>query len=623
MEGIAKVRILLIHAEHFSYRPVEKALDEAEPITQQVPASFSNVLVVFTTVESPDEENPPLIITRAANEIEAVLKRVQASSLVIYPYAHLSSDLASPHTALEILKGLERELRARGLPVHRAPFGWYKEFSLKCYGHPLSELSREIKPIEARGRIKVEKKYYILTPEGKLLDVNSYTFKPGEEEFRVLVEKEALGKVLETEGHGRVHTYLRKFGFEWEPYSDHGHMRYEPHAVIIMDAVSRYAWKVANELGIPVFRVQGTNMFNLAVKAVKEHADLFGDRLYEFKVDKNRLVMRYAACHQQFAILKDWIISYKDLPLGMFELADSYRYEQRGELVLGFRMRRFHMPDLHILTRDIEEAKKICLLVRDKIVDEVNKVGRRYWLIINVTEDFLKNHFEFVHELVKRDGRPALVCIYPGIYYWVINVEFNIIDELGRPREIATFQIDIGNAQRFGIKYKDADGSEKYPVIIHTAIIGSVERYIYMLFDTAAKMEKEGKTPCIPLWVSPIQVRIIPVAKTHLDYALRVANIIASHGFRVDVDDRDESLGKKIRDAGIEWVPYIVVVGDREVKTETINVRMRCKGIQKSMKVNELLELLEEEHRGYPKVESSMPMLLSKRPVLPYIREAR
>ena len=623
MEGITVVRVLLIHAEYFSYRPIQRAIDEAESIEEEVGGPFNNALVVFTTVESSDDENPELIVSKAVNDIIDVANKVKASNIVIYPYAHLSSDLAPPSTALKILKQLEYALKEKGLEAHRAPFGWYKEFSLKCYGHPLSELSREIKA-EVERRIKVEKKYYILTPGGELIDVKDYKFKENEEEFKALVEKEALGKALETETHGRVYTYLRKFGFEWEPSSDHGHLRYEPHATVMIEAVSAYAWKVANELGIPVFRVRGTNMFNLAIKAVKEHADLYGDRLYELRVSKDRLVLRYAACHQQFSILKDWVLSYRDLPIGMFEVADSYRYEQRGELILGFRMRRFHMPDLHILTHDLEEAKKICLLVRDKIFEEVNKVNRNYWVILNVTEDFLNDHFEYLVELVKRDDRPALITVYPaGIYYWVLNVEYNIIDELGRPREIATFQIDIGNAKRFGIRFRDADGSEKYPVIIHTAIIGSIERYIYMLFDTAAKMEKEGKTPCIPTWIIPIQVRIIPIAKAHLDYAIDVAKKISEKGFRVDIDDRDESLGKRIREAGIEWIPYIVVIGDREVSTGTINVRMRCKDIQKSMKVDELIELLEEEVSGYPRVESSMPLFLSRRPALPYLREIR
>ncbi|HIP56530.1 MAG TPA: threonine--tRNA ligase [Ignisphaera aggregans] len=614
------MRLLLIHAEKFRYRVVQKAIDSAEAIDETRKSGlFTNALIVFTSIEEQDEKNIEEVVKEAANEIMNVKDKVKASTVVIYPYAHLSPNLASPSIAMKALELLEHELKLRGIEVHRAPFGWYKEFELHCYGHPLSELSRTIRPVSEKKRV-IEKKYFILTPRGELIKPEEYKFGENENEFRLLVEKEVFRKEIEG-GQGRVYYYLRKFGFEWESSSDHGHMRYEPHATVMVEAVAAYSWRVATSLGIPVFRVRGTNMFSLDLEPVRQHAELFGERMYEVRMDGDRFVLRFAACHQQFAILKDWVLSYKDLPLGMFEVADSYRYEQRGELVLGFRLRRFHMPDLHILTRDLEEAKSIAMKVRDKIVEEAKKLGREYQAIYNVTEDFLKEHFDYLVELVKREGKPVLVAVYPaGIYYWVINVEYVIIDELGRPREIATWQIDVGNARRFGIRYRDEKGEERYPVIIHTAILGSIERYIYMVFDTAARDEAQGKAPTLPTWLSPIQVRVIPVSRAHVDYAISIAKTLERHGIRVDVDDRDESLGRKIRDAGIEWIPYVVVVGDREVKTNTVNVRIRKTGVQKSMRLEELIELLEKELEGYPRVESALPLLMSKRPPLHYLQ---
>ncbi len=616
------MRILLIHAESFSYEALQKAIESAEEVSEdRKKASVTNALVAMCTVESVDERNPEEVAKRAAEEIASVAKKVGAQRIIVYPYAHLSPDLADPYTAKKVLELVENNIRNLGLEVIRAPFGWYKKFELKCFGHPLSELSRSIKPSEGVVRRAVEKEYLIMTPSGEVYDPRNYDFGD-DEEFRIVVEKEALRKELEG-GTGRVHYYLRKFGFEWEPMSDHGHMRYEPHADTIFEAVQRYSWLVAQSLGIPVFKVRGTNMFSLSFEPVRKHAELFGERMYEVRMDSDRFVLRFAACHQQFSILRDWVLSYKDLPLGMFEVADSYRYEQRGEIVLGFRVRKFHMPDLHILTKDLDEAVEIVLeKVMPTIHREAAKLGRKYIPIYNVTRDFFENHRDELLEFVKREGRPVLLVLYPaGIYYWVINVEYTIVDEMGRPREIATWQIDVGNAKRFGIKYQSSDGGEKHPVIIHTALIGSIERYIYMVFDTAARAEREGKPPTLPTWLAPIQVRVIPVSRNHLDYAIKVANEIKKKGFRVDVDDRDESLGKKIRDAGIEWIPYVVVVGDREVKTDTLNVRIRSSGIQKSMTLDELIELLEKEVEGYPRVEQSLPMYLSSRPSLPYLRQ--
>jgi len=617
------MHILLIHAKDFWYKAKEKAVDDADELTTDITEkAFENVLVIFTSVEESDESDVEGVVEKAVGEIISVYKNVGAKYILVYPYAHLSSSLAHPKVARVVLEKLAQKLSkeiGEGL-VHKAPFGWYKEFRLHCYGHPLSELSKHISvAVEAKRRV-IEKKYFILVPEGVLLKPEEYKF---DDEFRVLVEKEVFKKEVEG-GQGRVYHYLRKFGFEWEELSDRGHMRFEPHATTILEAVSMYSWHTANSLGIPVFRVKGTNMFGLHAEPVRQHAELFGERMYEVKMNGDKFILRFAACYQQFSILKDWVLSYKDLPLGMFEVADSYRYEQSGELVLGFRLRRFHMPDLHILTKDLEEAKSITLKVREKIVEEAKKVGREYLAIYNVTEDFLNTNFNYIVELVKNEGKPVLLVVYPaGIYYWVINVEYIIIDELNRPREIATWQIDVGNAKRFNIKYVDENGNEKCPVIIHTAILGSIERYIYMVFDTIAKNERRGTPPTLPLWLSPIQVRIIPVSQEQLDYAIKIAQALLSKGFRVDVDDRNEGLGKKIRDAGIEWIPYVVVIGVREVKTNTLNVRIRIEGTQRVMTLDELISLLEKEMEGYPKIDMTMPMLISKRPTLSYIQQLR
>lgn len=616
------MRLLFIHAKMFMYNIVSKAVDEADDITDDVihGKELNNVLVVFTSIESSDEKAPEIVVEKACEEILDVYKKVKADSILLYPYAHLSYSLASPYRAREILNNLYRSLLKRNVRVYKAPFGWYKEFLIHCYGHPLSELSRHIEVDQVMQKKVIEKKFYIMTPNGMIYNPEEYIFKDEEKEFKILVDKEVFGKELEG-GESRINKYLRKFGFEWEEISDKGHMRYQPHATVILDAVSMYSWIVASSLGIPVFRVRGTNMFSLRAEPVKQHAELFGERMYEITMDNETLILRFAACYQQFSILKDWTLSYKDLPLGMFEVADSYRYEQRGELVLGFRLRKFHMPDLHILTRDIEEAKKVVHIIRDKIVEEAKKIGREYLAIYNVTEDFFNNHRDYIQELVRREGKPVLIAIYPAnIYYWVINVEYIIIDEMKRPREIATWQIDVGNAKRFNIYYTNENGEKLHPIIIHTALLGSLERYIYMVFDTITQAENKGQAPVLPSWLSPIQVRIIPVKKEHFEYSYKIAHELLRYGFRVDIDDRNESLGKKIREAGIEWIPYVVVVGDREVNTNTINVRIRRDNVQKIMTLDELISMLLKDMAGYPIVPSALPLLLSQRPTLYYLR---
>lgn len=610
------MKILLIHAEKFAYEVKQKAIEKAEEVDIETGKyAAKNALVVFTTVEKDDFNNIDNIANNTVKEILSIASKVNPNEIILYPYAHLSKELASPMEAIKVLKKIHEKLKSRKVKTHKAPFGWYKAFEIKCYGHPLSELSREIKITEKK-KIEVleeEHEYAILTPDGKLIPPKNYEFT--DEEFKILVEKEALKKELPG-GKSEIPAYCAKFAIEWEPYSDHGHMRYGPEGALILDLISDYSWQVVRELNIPVFYVKGTNMFNLNIDAVKEHADLFGSRLYSLNVENNRLILRFAACHQQFSMLKDWIISYKDLPFGVFEVADSYRLEKPGELTLCFRLRKFYMPDLHILTKDLEEAKRITFIVQQKIFEEIRKIGREYYAIYNITKTFLKEHRNYVLELVKREGKPVLVVFYPeGKYYWVINVEYIIIDHLKRPREIGTFQIDVGNAKRFKIKYKDEKGQDKHPMIIHTAIIGSLERYLYAIFDTAAKTSKEGRKPKLPTWLSPVQVRIIPISREFLNYALKLSEKIEEANIRVDVDDRDETLGKKIREAEKNWIPYVIVIGKREKETGKLTVRIRETDQLVELTLEEIINKVKHEIVGYPWKPLPLPKLLSRRPI--------
>ncbi|MEZ0319000.1 MAG: threonine--tRNA ligase, partial [Pyrobaculum sp.] len=533
------MRLLYIHAERFTWEAKETALDiRDEPVSGKA----ENALVVFVAVERGDTADDEFL-RQVARDVVDVAQRVKASTIVVYPYAHLSNDLARPYVAREVLDKLYAAVKSGfGGEVLKAPFGYYKAFELKCLGHPLSELSRSFKPQEVRAEKKAEERkdvYLILTPQGEEHDPAQFNYT--DPDLRALVEKEVFKKELAGGAEPRYLDYIRKFGFEWEPMSDAGHMRYGPEATVMMELVEDYAYKAAQSLGIPVFKIRGTNMFKLSEKAIETHAKLFGERLYIVESDTD-MILRYAACFQQFAMAKDWVISYKNLPFGMLEIADSYRYEQPGETVILFRLRRFYMPDLHIFTKDLNEAMEVSFKVHEAIFREIEKLGRTYVSLYNVTEDFYKSHKNYLVELARREGKPILVRILPGQkYYWVLNVEYHIVDELNRPREIATFQIDVGNAQRFGIKYVDEQNQTKYPVIIHTAILGSVERYLYAVFDTMAKLEKQGRTPKLPTWLSPVQVRIIPITKENIPYALKVAERLEEEGIRVDVDDRDET----------------------------------------------------------------------------------
>ena len=610
------MRLLLLHCEYFEYTTREQAVKAPEEIEEGSRAGrFENVLVTFCTVEKEDEANPDEVVTKASESIAEVADSVKTNRLLIYPYAHLSSSLAGRDTAIFSIKELAQQLRERGYEVQRSPFGYYKSFNLKCLGHPLSELSRTIRPDQAKAAASAVPTYYkILALDGRLYDPENYGYKTGEEEFRVLVEKEALKKGL-TGGEPRFLEYCRKFGIEWENFSDQGHMRYSPEGVMIFDLISDYSWAVVKSVGIPIFQVKGTNMFDLSVPAVKEHADLFGSRLYRIESENKSFVMRYAACHQQFAAVRNWTISYRQLPFGTFEVADSYRLEQSGELLLCFRLRKLHMPDCHVYCRNMEEAKTTTLKLHDKIYEEIGKLGRDYVSVYNITQSFLDANKDYVMQLVRREGKPALINFVPeGIYYWVLNIEYHIIDELERPREIATFQIDIGNAKRFGISYVNQNGEKEFPPIIHTAVIGSIERYLFTILDQCVKTEKSGGKPSLPTWLSPTQVRLIPVKPEFLEFATKTATELADHSIRADIDDKEESVDKRVRGAEKSWIPYVIIVGKKEATSDQLAVRRRTDGKQYTCTLAELERELVETTQGYPRTSLKLPPLLSQRP---------
>ena len=610
------LRLLLIHADKFEYESKEKAVKEPESIPDHAKrGGLQDGLVVFTTVEKGDEASPENTATNAAASIEEVLGWLKTSRVMIYPYAHLSTDLAGREPAISTLKILEQKLAEKGYEVSRAPFGWYKSFTISAKGHPLSELSRTVTPQQqARKAPALPSEYMIMDEKGYLNSPETFRYGPGMKEFESLVEKEALKKGL-TGGEPRFLEYARRFGLEWESYADLGQMRFGPESDMIIQLLSDYANLVIRRIGIPILNVRGTNMFDVDVKPIREHLQLFGSRAYELDVDERTFVLRYAACFQQFSMVKDWTLSYRTLPFGTFEVADSYRMEQSGELLLSFRLRKFLMPDLHIYLKNLNEAIQVGAKVHERIYEEIRKIHREYVSIYNTTRSFFEKNKDLFIEMARVEKKPLLLNFVPeGHYYWVLNVEYNIIDDLDRPREIGTFQIDVGNAQRFDIHYANEKGEREYPVIIHTAVIGGLERYLFALLDSAVRMERQGKKPMLPVWVSPVHVRVIPLSKQLVKDGMNILEKLEEAGIRADLDDRDDTLQSRIRDAELSWVPFIIVFGERELKSEKLSVRVREEGKEIKTSLPELVSRIKSETQGYPSRELTYPKLMSQRP---------
>ena len=609
------MRTLYIHADSMEFESKKRT-----PVAEEIPESMhsgkmNEVLVVFVTVESEDEGRTAQVSAEAVADIIDTVKRVGAERVMIYPYAHLSSDLAKPKTCLDILGMMENMIRAKGTEVSRAPFGWYKSFSIKCKGHPLSELSRDFKGKEAKPETKGEEVFFILTPDGKEIQVRD--FKKGSPCMMEMIAKEALGKENEPlKGEPEYLRLCKKFGIQWESMSDVGHMCLTPHGALMFDLVSDYSTQIVNDMGLPVYMVKGTNMFSLDEPAVKEHADLFGDRLYSINTGKKSFILRYAACHQQFAMIRNWNISYRQLPFGAFEVADSYRLEQSGETMLCFRTRRLNMPDLHVICKDEPDAREHLRTIDRRIFGEVEALGREYDMLINFSSKKAYNdNKDLVLALCKEHGRPALIHFYPeGInYYWTVNIEYHIMDQMNRAREIGTVQIDIGNAKRFGITYADEKAEKVNPIILHTAIIGTIERYLYTLLDTAVGVEKSGVPGYLPVWINPEQVRLMPVSGVHNAKAIEIAKELEARGIRVSVDDTDATVGKKVRRSKQDWCSYAAVIGDKEAESGELSVYVRAENADVTMTAGQLADRVRADIGTKPFRKLYMPSMLAQR----------
>jgi len=197
-----------------------------------------------------------------------------------------------------------------------------------------------------------------------------------------------------------------------------------------------------------------------------------------------------------------------------------------------------------------------------------------------------------------------------------MKYEWNFVDALDKASALTTDQMDVENAKRYDIVYTDKEGQKVNPLILHLSPSGAIERVMFALLEKAYFDEKKGKKPMLPVWLSPTQVRLICVSnEKHMKFAEKVADGLEAKGFRVDIDDHDDSIGKRIRNAEKEWTPYIVVIGDDEMKSGDLQVRIRSSGAQEKLNAEKLVGLLEKDTEGMPKKRLPLARNVSKRPI--------
>ncbi len=630
------MRVLFLHVDYLEYEVTGKALKSIGEIPEERKhGRVEEALVCFLSAEKRDEKDPKGAALAAAKSIEDVAGQVHTKRVALYPYAHLSSDLAAPEPAQAVLAALEADLKARGYDVHASPFGYYKSFKVSVKGHPLSELSREIvaeateaaEPKEmANEALKAEQKlvshWYILDTKGELHALSiqegrvaGFDFRPHDRLRRFAQYEMAKSReVKEEPPHVRLMQELELV--DYEPGSDPGNLRFYPRGRLIKGLLEEFVSRRIREYG--ALEVECPVMYDFEHPALKSYLNRFPARQYVVQTPNKRAFLRFSACFGQFLIMKDMVLSYKQLPFPLYELTRySFRAEQRGELAGLRRLRAFTMPDCHALVADVEQAKEHMMVrfeVAWKLMEDMGfSMPDDFEVGLRVTEPFWKEHGDFVQAYVRRWGKPILVEMWSEqFFYFILKYEWNFVDANDKAAALTTDQIDTENAKRFGITYADEKGEKRYPYILHLSPSGAVERVLYAVLEKAAEDIKAGKPPMFPLWLAPTQVRIIPVSEDQLDHARKL--IAAFDGVRADLDDTSDTLGKKVRRAEKDWVAYIVVVGKKELASGRLNVRVRATKAQKEMTTEDLRQLVLAETAGRPYRPLAEHVLISARP---------
>jgi len=609
------MRVLLIHADRFEYEVKEPTkMAEELPKGYSKKHSFNEPLVVFSTIESSDEDIESIAEVASA-DLADVFQRVKAERLVLYPYAHLSPNLAAPKLAVDVLKAVESAIAKKGIEVHRSPFGWYKAFDISCKGHPLSELSRDFSAEKKVTREevveKIRKTYYVLTPEGEEHSIDMEEV----DSAKILDKYPSLKKFIMSEEVGRtkgeeppsIKAMQRLELVDYEEASDRGHFKMFPKGHLVFSLLEKWAEQIATD-NIGAIQIDTPIMYDWSLPDIRSQGMSFHERHYTLKTEENReFVLRFAGDFGLFRMMKGATLSYRNLPLRIYEFSKSFRLEQRGELTGLKRLRAFHMPDVHCFTKDIDEGWKEYMLLYKNYSDLADATGVEYVVAFRIVDEFYKKYKKHLVELLKYSKKPALIEVLSEMkHYWAVKHEFQGVDSVGGAVQLSTVQLDVEDAERYGIVYTDADGKKKGCIICHSSI-GSIERWIYVLLEEALKHEK----PYLPFWLSPTQIRLIPVGDEFIPDCEKFA---AHLDARVDIDDMDDKVGKKIRNAEMEWINMIIVIGEKERSSGNYPVRLRS-GEQKSMTLEQLKAEIEKLSKGYPKARLPLQTHLSKRPV--------
>ena len=321
------------------------------------------------------------------------------------------------------------------------------------------------------------------------------------------------------------------------------------------------------------------------------HWDHYKDNMYTTVIDGEDFAVKPMNCPGGMLVYKSEPHSYRDLPLRAAELGLVHRHEMSGALHGLFRVRCFTQDDAHIFMTREQMKDEIINVV--KLFDEMySTFGLTYQIELStMPEDHMGDEevWRFAENTlqaaIEEMGKPFVINAGDGAFYGP-KLDFHLADSLGRTWQCGTIQLDFQMPERFELEYIGADGEAHRPVMIHRALLGSIERFIGVITEHFAG--------AFPTWLNPVQVKVLPVTDRAAEYAAQISRSLEAQNFRVEVDGRNEKIGKKIREAQLEKIPYMLVVGDRDMEAGTVSVRHRAEGDLGAMSLENFTAMLRQ-----------------------------
>jgi len=387
----------------------------------------------------------------------------------------------------------------------------------------------------------------------------------------------------------------RRLGRELDLFSLHeeagaGFVYYHPKGAAIRNIIEEFLRNENLKRGyelVYIPHIAKIDLFNTS-----GHTNYYRENMYFMQIDEQDYVIKPMNCPGHILIYQRKTVSYRDLPIRFFELGTVYRYEKSGVLHGLLRVRGFTQDDAHIFCREEQLEDEILSVL--EFVDYVMRVFKFEYEVDLSTrpEKFAGTVDNWDHATVvlqralQERSIPFQVDPGAGVFYGP-KIDIKLKDAIGRLWQGPTIQVDFNLPQRFDLTYVAEDGSKKTPVMVHRAILGSIERFL------GALVEHYGGA--FPVWLAPVQVMIMPIADRHNDYAQEIAKKLKDKNIRVEIDLKREKIGAKIRDAQMQKVPYMIILGDKETQARVVAVRHRSKGDLGAKKVDDFLSDIREE----------------------------